>query len=185
MGMGYAIPLQKTHSIPFETRRVCYPWHRWYGRNVLTRKAGGMHADAAYFCRLPETPIDTMLVEMPRWMFDAAECSTMQLVEWPYVDCVTLLSLKNTIAEQSVSATGAVLQTQVSRQAGHGDTDGSDSTSKSNETAGAVRRTSRRTSLVRSNRIHPGRGGPASIAIAGQRSKRKSSSSSSDTRRTR
>ena len=72
-----AIPLQKTHSIAFESRQVCYPWHRWYGRNVLTRKAGGAQADVAYLCKLPEAPLDAMLVETPKWMFDAAHCATI------------------------------------------------------------------------------------------------------------
>jgi FtsP/CotA-like multicopper oxidase with cupredoxin domain len=46
MAMDFAIPLQKNHGIAFEPRQVCYPWHRWNGRNVLTHRAGGAHADA-------------------------------------------------------------------------------------------------------------------------------------------
>jgi hypothetical protein len=180
MGMGYAIPLQKTHSIPFEPRQVCYPWHRWHGRDVLTRKAGGAHADLAYFCRLPETPVDTMLVEMPMWMFDAAECATMQLMEQPHVDCRTLRNLKNTIAEQSVS-----LRTMMFgiRQAGHGDMDGNDSPNQTNETASAVRRTGRGPALARPNRVNTGRGGQTSSSAAGQCTDERPSSRSSTTRR--
>jgi hypothetical protein len=125
-----AIPLQKTHNIAFESRQVYYPWHRWYGRSVLTRKAGGAHADVAYFCRLPEAPLDAMLVETPKWMFDAAHCATMRLRERPHVDCATLRTLKNSIAEQHASVKAAVLQPQLSRQAGHGDIDDGDSKSK-------------------------------------------------------
>ena len=47
----------------FEPRQVCYPWHRWYGRSVLTRKAGGAHADVAYFCKLPEAPLMRCLLK--------------------------------------------------------------------------------------------------------------------------
>lgn len=174
--MGCAIPLQKAHSIVFEPRQVCYPWHRWYGRNVLTRKAGGAHADVAYLCKLPEAPLDAMLVETPKWMFDAAHCAAMCLGEWPHVDCATLRTLKNSIAEQHISLKAAVLQPHLSRQAGHGDTDGGDSKSKSNNTAGAVRRTTRRTALEQSHRAHARGGGKTSGTTASQCSEAQSSS---------
>jgi hypothetical protein len=32
----------------------------------LTRRAGGAHANVAYFCKLPEAPQDAMLVEIPK-----------------------------------------------------------------------------------------------------------------------
>ena len=188
MGAGCAIPLQKTHSIAFEARRLCYPWHRWYGRSILTRAVGGAHADATYLCKLPEAPVDAMLVEVPRWMFDAAQCTSMRLAEVPHVDCSTLRRLKNTIAEQRVSVkTGgaAVVQPQLSRQAGDGDIDGNDSKTTSNEPVGAVRRTPSRTALARSRRIHPRRGGRNSDATAAQRSRGQSEPSPSDTRRAR
>ena len=174
--MGFAIPLQKTHSIAFEPRRVYYPWHRWYGRSVLTRRAGSAHADVAYFCKLPEAPLDAMLVETPKWMFDAAHCATMRVTERPHVDCATLRTLKSSIAEQRVSVKAAVLQPQLSRQAGHGDIDDGDSKSKSDETAGAVRRTTLHSALERSHRAHPRRGGKTSGATASQRSDAQSSS---------
>lgn len=178
-----AVPLQKTHSTPFELRQVCYPWHPWHGRDALTRRAGGAHADVAFLCRLPETPVDTMLVEVPRWMFDAAECATMQLVDQPHVDCGTLRNLKRTITEQHVSVRAAMLQPQGSWQAGHGDIDGNDSTSKTTDTAGAVRRTSRCPALVRSNRAQTRRGGQTSSPAARQCTNRQPSSRSSKTRR--
>ena len=176
MVMVCAVPPQKTHSIAFEPRHLCYPWHPWYGLSVLTRKAGGARADGAYFCKLPESPLHAMLVEIPRWMFDAAECAAMQLVERPYVDCATLRTLEKSISEQRVSMKAAVLQPQLSRQAGQGDTDGSDSTNKPNETTGAVQRTTRCTALERSNRVHAGRGGRTSGATARQCSTEFSSS---------
>ena len=175
MGTDSAIPLQKTHSIAFEPRQVHYPWHRWYGRSVLTRRAGGPHADVAYFCRLPEAPLDAMLVETPKWMFDAAHCATLRLTEQPHVDCATLRSLKNSIAEQRVSWK-AVLQPQLSRPAGDGDRDDGDFKSKSDDTDGAVRRTTHRTALERSHRAHARRGGKTSGATASQCSDERSSS---------
>ena len=180
-----AIPLQKTHSIAFEPRQVCYPWHRWYGRNVLTRRAGGAHADVAYFCKLPETPLDTRLVEIPKWMFDAAHCATMRLREQAHVDCATLRALKNSIAEQRVSVKASVLQPQLSRQAGHGDKDDSDSKNKSDESAGAIRRTTRRTSLERSHPTHTRRSDKPSGATARQCSDEQSTLHPSKPGRTR
>jgi hypothetical protein len=183
MAMVFAVPLQKTHSITFEARQVCYRWHRWYGRNVLTRRAGGAHADVSYFCRLPETAVDTMLVEVPRWMFDGAECATMQLVEQPHVDCGTLRQLKHAITEQHVSVRAAMLQPQGPRQAGHGDMDGDDFTSNTNDTASAIRRTSRRPALVRSNRAQARRGDQTSSPAARQCTNEQPSLRTSKTRR--
>src|SRR5258707_4600852 len=105
MVAAYEIPPQKPHIIAFEPRQLYYPWHPWHGRSVLTRKAGGAHADVAYFCKLPEAPLDAMLVEVPRWMFDAAQCATTRLEQQPQVDCATLRTLKSTIAEQRASVT--------------------------------------------------------------------------------
>ena len=177
MATGFAIPLQKTHSIAFEPRQVCYPWHRWYGRSVLTRKAGGAHADVAYFCKLPEAPLDAMLVEIPQV---DVRCGALRddavSRNWPHVDCATLRTLKSSIAEQRVSVKAAVLQPQLSRQAGHGDIDGGDFKSKSDNTAGAVRRTTRRTALERSHPTYARRGGKTSGATAGQCSDEQSSS---------
>lgn len=184
MGKGYAIPLQKTHGIAFEPRQVCYPWHRWYGRNVLTRGAGGAHASVAYFCKLPEAPLDTMLVEIPKWMFDAAHCATMRLTEQAYVDCATLRALKNSIVEQRVSVKVSVLQPQLSRQAGQGDKDDCNSKSK-DKSAGAIRRTTRRTSLERPQPTHTRRTGKPSGAAAHQCSDEQSSLRSSKPGRTR
>jgi hypothetical protein len=87
MAAGFAVPLQKTHSIAFEPKRLCYRWHRWYDRNILTRAAGGARADVMYFCKLPEAPSSEMLVAIPRWMFDAAQCSEMRIADAPHVDC--------------------------------------------------------------------------------------------------
>ena len=185
MAADSAIPLQKTHSIAFEPRQVCYPWHRWYGRSVLTRKAGGAHAEVAFLCKLPEAPLDAMLVEIPRWMFDAAHCATLRLTEQAHVDCATLRTLKNSITEQRVSVKASVLQPQLSRQAGHGDTDGSSFRKISSNTIGAVRRTTRRTALERSHPSGARRGGKTSGSTPRQCSDEQSSSRPSRAGRTR
>jgi hypothetical protein len=183
--MVCAIPLQKTHNIAFDSRQVCYPWHRWYGRSVLTRRAGGAHADVAFLCKLPDAPLDAMLVEIPKWMFDAVHCATLRLTEQPHVDCATLRTLKSSIVEQRVSVKTSVLQPQLSRQAGHGDTDGSSFTKTSNDTTGAVRRTTRRTALVRPHATRARRGGKTSGATPRQCSDGRSSSRPSRPGRTR
>jgi hypothetical protein len=185
MVRGYAIPLQKTHNLSFESRQVCYPWHRWYALTIMTRGAGGAHADMAYFCKLPEAPLDVMLIEIPKWMFDAAHCATMRLVDDPRVDCETLRELKSTIARLRVSIEPAMLQPQVSRQAGDGDIDDSDSPSKSKSAAGAIRRTARSAKLERSHRIDASRCSQTAGPTARQRSDKPSSSRASGTGRAR
>jgi hypothetical protein len=183
--MDCAIPLQKTHNILFEPRRLCYPWHPWFGRSVLTRKAGGAHAQIAYFCRLPDAPLDAMLVEVPRWMFDASKCARMRLAEIPHVDCATLCTLKVTIAEQYVSVKTVVLQPQLPKQVNHGGTDANTSKKKSNGAVGVVQRKSRCATLARSQRAHTHRGNQPSSPPARQRSHRKSGSQHSKSRKLR
>jgi hypothetical protein len=39
------------------------------------------------------------LLELPKWMFDAAQCATMRIEESSRADCEALLLLKNTIAD--------------------------------------------------------------------------------------
>jgi hypothetical protein len=168
--MGCAIPLQKTHSIVFEPRRLCYPWHPWHGRSVLTRKAGGAHADMAYFCKLPEAPPHAMLVEIPKWMFDATRCASMRFAELPQVDCATLRALESMIVEQCVSAKAVVLQPQLSRHTGHGGTDGNNFERTSKDTAGAVQRMPRRTVLEQSRRVNARRGSQTTSEATGQHS---------------
>lgn len=183
MAAACAVAPQKTHNIVFEPMRLCYPWHPWYGRNILTRAAGGAHAYSTYFCKLPEAPVDAMLVEVPRWMFDAAHCARMRTAELPHVDCAALRALKCTIAEQraSVQTVKAVIQTQVSRQAGDGDTDGNDSTTCSHGATGAIRPMPSRTPMARPRRDHPSRTGQATRAAPPQRSRGQSQPRSSGT----
>jgi hypothetical protein len=163
MAMAFAIPLQKTHELSFEPRQVCYPWHRWYDQTILTRRAGGAHADVVYFCKLPDAPLDAMLIEIPKWMFDAAYCAPMRLVDDPHVDCATLRTLKSAISEQRVSVNAVMLQPQVSRQAGDGDADDT-SPCTSNYSTGALRRAARRAKLERSQRVDAERCSQATLS---------------------
>ena len=152
MATVFAITLQKTHELSFELRQVCYPWHRWYGQIILTRRAGGAHADIAYFCKLRDSPLDAMLVEIPKWMFDSAHCAPMRLVDDPHVDCATLRTLRSTLSEQNVSMKAVVLQPQVSRDAGDGDANDTFPCTSTCPT-GVVRGAGRRTRMERSQRV--------------------------------
>ena len=167
----YASPRQKTHEITFELREVRYPWHRWFGRSIQTRRAGGLHYELAYLCKLPEAPLHTMLVEIPKWMFDAAECGSMRIEKIPHVDCAGLRALSRTITEQRASLKPGVIQPQPSRQAGSGGTDGSFSDdSRTAITTGVVQRATHLTALERSRRVDSSRGGEPSGAASRQRS---------------
>jgi hypothetical protein len=150
----------------------------------LTRRAGGAHADVAYFCKLPDAPLDAMLVEIPKWMFDAAQCAPMRLVDDPHVDCATLRILKCTISEQCVSLNAAVLQPQVSRQTGDGDADDT-SPCTSNYPTGAVRRAGRRAQLERSERADAERCSQANRSTPHKYSDKQASPNPKRTRRAR
>lgn len=114
-----------------------------------------------------------MLVEVPKWMFDAAECAEMRIEALARIDCETLRALMKTIIEQRASLKSAVIQPQTTGQAGYGDTDGS---SKSEEAVDVVRRTTRRAALERSPPADKGRSGKPSGALADQHAGRQSSS---------
>jgi hypothetical protein len=170
MAQDYANPLKKTHEITFELREVRYPWHRWFGRSIETRRAGGLHYELAYLCKLPEAPPQTMLVEVPKWMFDAAECASMRIEKIPHVDCARLRALSKAMTEHRASFKPTVIQPQLSGQAGNGGTDGSDSNNKTATATGVVQRTPRLTGLERSRRVDASRIGEPSCAATPPRS---------------
>lgn len=165
-----ANPRQKTHETTFDLREVRYPWHRWFGRGIETRRASSVHFENAYLCKLPEAPSYTKLVEVPQWMFNLAECGSMRIDAVPHVGCATLRLLNKTIIEQRASLKHAVIQPQVSRQAGYGGIDDSDSNCPSNDADGVIQRTEHQTELERSRRIDSNRGNKSSGATARQRS---------------
>jgi hypothetical protein len=158
MATAYANPRQKTHETTFEVRVIRYPWHRWFGRGIQTRSAGGVHYNTAYLCKLPEAPPWTMLVEVPKWMFDAGECGSMRIEDTPVVDCTILRELIKVINEQRSSLEPAVIQPQLCRKPGDGGADERKANdSHANNTDSIVRRTSRRATLERSDREDAGR----------------------------
>lgn len=76
---------------------------RFTGLSAIVQTTLGAHANSTYFCKVPEAPPEAMLVEVPRWMFDAAQCAAMQVAEIPHVDCATLHGLKRTVVELRTS----------------------------------------------------------------------------------
>jgi hypothetical protein len=168
MAMVSASRLQKTHNIAFESKRLCYPWHPWYDRLVLTRAATGAHADAAYFCKLPDAPVDAMLTEIPHWMFDASHCAALKLSEVAVVNVPTLLALKRLLVAQRISVPGPVVQPELSRHAGHGEMDGEELGTEAKQSVGVVSGKPRRKTLGTDGSVSARRGGSHSRATASE-----------------
>jgi hypothetical protein len=122
---GYASPLRKTHSLKFESKRLLYPWHRWHGRDVLTRKATGRYSEHVLWCRLPDDDPEAMLIAIPRWMFDSAVCATMRAESRPIVCCAALRAVRALIGEMNAGVPSEVLHHQ-HRQPRPGDADVND-----------------------------------------------------------
>jgi len=173
--MGCASHLRKTHNLTFEPKQLFYPWHRWHGREVLTRKATGPYSEHALWCRLPDAAPDAMLVAIPRWMFDAAACATMRLEEKPVVDCAALRAVQGLIGELCTGASHGVLQHQLSQPENHGDADANDQPhSISNQSAGVVLRASAAAAVAEPPRTAARRGDQKLGAASAQRSRRRS-----------
>lgn len=170
----YANPPQKTHEITFDQREVHYPWHRWFGHTIETRKAGGQHYQLAYLCKLPESPPHTLLVEVPKWMFDAAECASMRIESLPYVDCEKLRIFRKVMVEQRSSLKAVVIQPQPTGEAGSGGTDGRDPHGKKENAVSAIQRTTHHATLGRSRPADTSRSSKPAGAVARQHPDRQS-----------
>ena len=125
MDQACASHLRKTHNLTFQSKQLLYPWHRWYGLEVLTRKATGRFSDHVLWCRLPDDQPDVMLIAIPRWMFDSAICATMRLEARPVACCTALRAARELLRELSATASSKVLNPRRS-QDGPGDADDND-----------------------------------------------------------
>ena len=80
-----------------DVRRVLYPWHPWYGQQVIVRqtRAGDR---GVLRCKVDD---DRMLDnrEIRLWMFDAARCARMVPTSQPQVSWVALLELRRLLDE--------------------------------------------------------------------------------------
>ncbi len=99
-----------THSI--ETREVQYRWHPWYGRSVSIYQVVARSGHIVVRCGDEQAGRPRRL-ELPRWMFDAATCLTLQMASTPIVDCEALLELKSLLAGAALERSGGA------EQAGH------------------------------------------------------------------
>jgi hypothetical protein len=143
---GFASRQQKTHGTNSELKILRYPWHPWWGKNVLTSKAHGNQAESSYFCALPEAR-DAPLVAIPRWMFDAVTCGAMDMVASPFVDLGPLRDLKRVLRDQRAGWRASVIQLQPSEQLNSGEADGNSRSSIAHQAVGVIHRAAADTSL--------------------------------------
>jgi hypothetical protein len=113
---------RNAHGSESELRRLCYRWHRWHSRDVVTQKSTGVYAPFTYACRLPQEQ-GTVRLHIPRWMFDAAACEAMDIAPAPRVDYTTLRALQTFLRDLESPVTLPVVKPRLS-QPDHGDGDG-------------------------------------------------------------
>ena len=99
----------KTHQT--ERRKVRYPWHPLFGREVLVRGKQRKYKAAMYRCHIPGKERRNCF-EIPQWMFDSAVCSRMRVTESPHVCATALRTLKQLIEETSTASRCAVIEAQ-------------------------------------------------------------------------
>lgn len=175
MDRACASPLRKTHFLKFEPKELLYPWHRWHGQEVLTRKATGRFSEHVLWCRLPDDDPEAMLIAIPRWMFDSAVCATMRQESRPIVCCAALRAVHALIGEMNAVVPSEVLQHQQCRPK-TGDADVNETPrAASNKSASAVSRVSGTCAAVeQSTAVTTRRGRQKPRAASAQRSRRKS-----------
>jgi hypothetical protein len=184
--MGYASRLRKTHNVVFELQRLYYPWHRWYEREIQTRKATGPYSAHTLWCRLSDDAPDEVLIALPCWMFDATACATMRIAANPSVDCGALRSVQGLIRHANTGVSSKMLQHQPCQSEDHGDADAHESPhSISNKSAQTVLRTGSPTAVEEPPGARPRRGNQESGASFVQRSRRTLKQRSSKPRRAR
>ena len=81
-------PQSNAHDTTLE---VLYPWHPWFGEQVVVQQVMDRRDRAVFRCRLL-SDLAAKPREVPRWMFDHAACCVMQASEQPRVS-VTALQL--------------------------------------------------------------------------------------------
>ena len=100
-------PQQNAHIT--ETREVQYPWHSWYGKAVYIFGVVAKSEHPIFRCALDRGENAPQL-EIPQWMFDAAACCGMTLVETASVSVGTLRDLTRLICAVEGSTEIGVLQ---------------------------------------------------------------------------
>src|SRR6056297_2032263 len=82
-------PQTNAHDTTFE---VLYPWHPWFGKEVIVDQAMVRREQAVFHCRLA-SDLAARPREVPQWMFDRAACCVMQAREEPVASVTGLRSL--------------------------------------------------------------------------------------------
>jgi hypothetical protein len=175
MGRAFASPLRKTHHLTFESKQLLYPWHPWYGREVLTRKATGPYSEQSLWCRLPDDAPNGLLVAIPRWMFDSAACAATRPGDRPSVNWSALRGLQGLIGELRAGTQSEVLKHRPSQSKSHGDADANEeSHSIPNQSAAVILQASAPAAMAKSPGSAARRGDQKPGATSSQRSRRTS-----------
>jgi len=79
---------------------VLYAWHPWCGRAVRVHEVISKAGGDALRCSLDGGEVGRWL-ELPVWMFDRSICLSARLAASPWIDCASLLALKECLARAS------------------------------------------------------------------------------------
>ena len=79
---------------------VRYPWHPWFGRQVIIRWIRKRAGITILGCTADDES-DRPVLEIPQWMFESGACTGMCVETSARVDCATLRTLK-TLLERVV-----------------------------------------------------------------------------------
>lgn len=82
-------PQPRAHDTTLE---VLYPWHPWFGEQVVVHQVIDRRDRAVFRCRLVSN-LAAKPREVPQWMFDPAACCLIQTGEQPRVSVTGLQQL--------------------------------------------------------------------------------------------
>ena len=102
-------PQQNAHVT--ESRVVLYRWHPWCGRSAYIFGAFTKGEQAVFRCALERADIARSL-EVPQWMFDAAACCRVALVEAASVSVETLREFDRLLRAAMGANESSVLQAE-------------------------------------------------------------------------
>jgi hypothetical protein len=174
MEVVFANPLSNTHSTDYQLRILHYPWHPWYGQEVLTRKGTGKQADDSYLCLLKAMPPGAQRTQIPRWMFDSAGCALMRQENTPYAELEALRQLNRLLEAQRTAWTASVVvQAQLPCQSCDGGANEQAKDPHVGRTDGAFHKETRSSSLGESERSSAHRSVETHISASGANSCRR------------
>lgn len=86
-----------------DVREVRYPFHPWHGRRVCVQAVRRRNGPLVFQCRTDDDRGFPVL-EIPQWMFDAAECCRIAVSSGIVVRCEALRHLRALLAEAQQSS---------------------------------------------------------------------------------